>query len=118
MASLGAGALRETLVVLQATTTTDSHGTAVASAWTTLDSLPAELLADVRGAERIASEQLRTVTTYRFRVRARSDVTTGMRAEWRPSWLALSTPKALEIRSVAPINDGRQWMVLECGEAV
>ena len=115
MPRLGAGALREVLVILQSSVTTDDHGARTATAWSTLTTLPAELI-PLRAGETLQAQQVQSLVDYRFRVRARTDVTPGMRAQWRPAWAALSTPKALEIHGVLPIGDGRQWMALECGE--
>ena len=108
------GLMRERLRILQRTETTDTHG-GRSVVWTALDSVPAELL-PIRASERLQAQAMQAQLDLRFRVRARSDITSEMRAEWRPSAQALSTPRTLEIHGVLPHGDGRTWLLLECGE--
>jgi head-tail adaptor len=86
--------------------------------WEPLDAAPiwAELLA-IRTMERLQAQALTSQVDYRFRTRVRTDITAQMRALWTPSWT--SAPQhTLEIRGVVPWEDGRTFMVLECGELV
>lgn len=114
MASTAVGQMRETLVIQQRSVVADSHGGRVVT-FSTLDTVPAALV-DNKAGENLQVEQIQASVNYRFRIRARTDLAPGMRALWRPSWSALSTPKTLEIHGVPPFEGGRQWQVLECGE--
>lgn len=102
-------------MIQRVTTAIDDHGTTTVTGWRTLDTLPAELIPQ-RATEALRAQQVQSIVAYRFRVSVRQDVTAGMRAKWRPSWSALTTPKALEIIGIVPIGDGRQWMAIECSE--
>jgi SPP1 family predicted phage head-tail adaptor len=108
------GAQRERIVILQRVATKDSHG-GNATAYSTLDTVPAEVIA-LRAGERLQVEGIQSQVDLKFRIRSRTDVLPEMRVLWRPSWSTLSTPKTLEIHGVLPVEDGRMWMVLECGE--
>ena len=107
--------MRERVAVLQRTATTDSHGGRTV-AWSTLDTVAAALV-PIRASERIQAKALQAELDYRFRIRARADVDATMRVQWRPSWLALSTPKTLEVHGVLPdAQDPTRYLWLECGE--
>jgi SPP1 family predicted phage head-tail adaptor len=94
---------RERITLLMLSETADGQG-GQDVAWTTLDAVPAEYL-PIRVSERLAAQAIRTETMHRFRIRARSDVSQKGRAQWRPSWLSVSTPKTLEITGVIPDPD-------------
>jgi head-tail adaptor len=66
--------------------------------------------------ERMQAQALTARIDYRFRTRTRSDITPEMRALWTPSWPPPVPPHTLEIHGVLPWQDGRTFMVLECGE--
>ena len=84
--------------------------------WSTLDSVAAELL-PMRTAERLQAQAIQAQVDSRFRIRTRGDVTPSMRAQWRPSWLALATPKTLEIHGVLPDPEAPSaFLLLECAE--
>lgn len=109
------GAMREQVVLLQRTATTkDTHGADVVT-FDTLDSVSAELM-PVRAGERLQANTIQALVEVRFRIRARTDVTPGMRVAWRPSWSTVSTQRQLEIHGVQAVGDGRTYTVLECGE--
>lgn len=111
------GMMREELAIVQPTETTDSHGGRSVT-WSTLDTVYAELQ-PMGAIERLQAQAIQAVVNYRFRVRVRTDLTTDMRALWRPSWSALSTPKTLEIHGLPPDpNEPQTYMLLECGEVV
>jgi len=83
--------------------------------WNTLDTIWAELL-PVRAMERLQAQALQAALDYRFRVHVRPDLTPEMRALWTPQWPAGSPLHTLEIHGIVPDGDGRQYLVLECGE--
>lgn len=114
MASTAVGQMRETLVIQQRTSSPDTHG-GRAVMFSTLDTVPAALMENKAG-ENLQVEQIQARVDYRFLIRVRTDLAPGMRALWRPSWSALSTPKTLEIHGVPPFEGGRQWQIVECGE--
>lgn len=66
--------------------------------------------------ERLQAQALTSRIDYRFRARTRPDITPEMRARWTPSWPPPAPEHALEIHGVLPWEDGRMFMVLECGE--
>jgi head-tail adaptor len=71
--------------------------------------------------ERLQAQSLSARVDYRFRGRVRSDITATMRALWTPSWPAppgAAPQHTLEIHGALPWQDGRTFMVLECGEVV
>ena len=107
--------MRERLTVLERTATTDSQG-GRAVTWSTLDTMAAALV-PIRASERVQAQAMQAVLDYRFRIVARADVDTTMRAQWRPSWLSLSTPKTLEIHGVLPdAQEPTRYLWLDCGE--
>ena len=109
------GRMRERLAILQRTATTDTQG-GRAVVWSTLDSVAAELL-PLQTTERLQAQAIQAQVDSRFRIRTRGDVTPDMRAQWRPSWLALATPKTLEIHGVLPDPEAPSaFLLLECAE--
>ncbi|HXO84389.1 MAG TPA: head-tail adaptor protein [Gemmatimonadales bacterium] len=91
----------------------DAHG-ARRDRWSTKTTIRAQLLP--KGAnERLQQATVVSQVDLRFKVRRRGDITTAMRASWRPSWPG-GQAQTLEIHGVLPFGDGRQWMALECGE--
>ena len=109
----GIGRLRERLVVQQVALTADAMGGRT-EAWTTLASVSAELV-PIRTSERLQASAVQAQTDYRFRVRARADVTPLMRVLWTPTWPAATPRKTLQIHGVIPEGDGREYQWLECG---
>lgn len=79
-----------------------------------LDTIWAEML-PIGTSERLQAKAISAQTTYRFRVYARHDITPTMQAVWTPTWPPSATAKTLEIHGVLPHEDGRTFMVLECG---
>jgi len=111
---MGAGAMVERLLVQQKSTTTDSQlGRAVA--WVTLDSVPAERLEET-GGESVSAARVGADTSYRFRIRARADITPKMRALWVPAWPSGSARRVLEIHAVLPDRLDRGLQVLACSD--
>ena len=109
------GRMRERLRLLSVTKVSDGGGGNTLT-WSTLDTVPAEFM-PLKAEERLASDKVESLVESRFRIRVRDDVTPKLRAEWRPSWLALATPKTLEIHGVHPDrNDPATYLLLECGE--
>lgn len=98
---------------ITATYTSDAQG-GVKRTWrSVVANLPAELI-PIRAGERLQMAAIQATVDYRFRVRARVDVTPKMRILWTPSWPAGSALRTLEITGVAPWSDGREWALLEC----
>ena len=85
-----------------------------AIAWTTVDTVPAELQ-PLRAMERLQVKAIGSQVDLRFRVRVRTDITPQMRVLWTPRWPAGADAQTLEIHGVLPFEDGRRWMLLECG---
>jgi head-tail adaptor len=83
--------------------------------WATLADIWAELL-PVRAMERIQAQALQAELDYRFRIHTRGDLTHEMRALWTPQWPPGSPLHTLEIHGITPDGDGRQYLLLECGE--
>ena len=109
------GRMRERLRLMSRTAVSDDGGGSTVT-WTTLDTVDAEYL-PLKADEQLASAKVESIVSSRFRIRVRSDVTPNMRAEWRPSWLALATPKQLEIAGVHPDRlDPSAFLILEVGE--
>ena len=110
-------AMRERLALQAPTRTTDSQGGAVVT-WAISDSVPAALVpASSGGTEQIRVETMVSQPSYTFVVRANGSIGPTWRALWRPSWLALSTPKTLEIHDVVPDpDDPTRYARLVCGE--
>jgi head-tail adaptor len=65
--------------------------------------------------ERLQAKAVGSQVAYRFRIRQRTDVTPTMRVLWTPSWGAVTGRQTLEIHGVLPFDDGRMWMLIECG---
>jgi head-tail adaptor len=80
----------------------------------TVDTVSAELL-PLSAAERLQLQAIRSNTLYRFRIRARTDLTEGDRALWIPSIGGPS--QVLEITGILPCEDGRTWYFLETARA-
>jgi head-tail adaptor len=83
--------------------------------WRTLDTVPAELI-PIRAWERLQATAVQSGVDYRFRVRARSDVTAAMRLLWTPSWPQGSARQTLEITGpTQPDPTDRAFMFIEAG---
>lgn len=85
--------------------------------WETFATIWAEMI-PMSALERLQALSLTSRVDYRFRTSARHDITPKMRAIWTPSWPPPASPHTLEIHGVLPWQDGRTFLVLECGEAV
>lgn len=110
-------AMRERLALQAPTRTLDSQGGAVV-AWATSDAVPAALVPGTSGGpEQLRVETMVSQPSYTFVVRANGSIGPTWRALWRPSWLALGTPKTLEIHAVTPDpDDPTRYVRLICGE--
>lgn len=106
------GRFTERLTVQSATETADSQGGA-SVAWTTVDSVWAELV-PLRAAEWMQAQAMGSIASYRFRTRVRTDVTPSMRVQWTPRWPPNQATQTLEIAGVT-IEPDRTHMLLECG---
>lgn len=108
-----AGRLTERLTIRTVTTASDSQGgrTETASTVATIWAEPLPLSV----SEQLQAESVASHAGYRFRVRARADVTPGMTASWTPRWPSGAAAKTLQILGVQPQHD-RQWMTLACAE--
>lgn len=108
------GRMAERITVQTNTETTDTQGGRAAS-WGTLATVWAELV-PMGASERLQAQAMGSTTSLRFRVRRRVDVTPKMRVSWTPTWPMDATARTLEIHGVVPMDDGRTWMYLDCGE--
>lgn len=88
----------------------------VVSAWRTLTTVWAEMM-PLRASERLQLAAIQSDTTYRFRVRVRSDLAPTMRALWTPRWPRGMAQRILSITGVLPDGNGLQYQMLECAEA-
>ena len=114
MNAIPSSRLRELLTLQSPGRVADALGGSVTT-WTTVDTVPAELV-PVRAWERMQGGTIQAQTDYRFRIRVRSDVTASWRVGWTPIWPSDATARTLEIHGVLPDGDGRQWLLLDCGE--
>jgi len=64
--------------------------------------------------EIVQGAAVQSETMYRFRVRRRLDLTTAMRVAWRPSWPRDGETLTLAIVALAPEQDGRTFMWIDC----
>jgi head-tail adaptor len=81
--------------------------------WTPIGpALPAELV-PIRGIETLQQAAFQAETTYRFRVRVRRDLTTSMRAQWRPRWPGGGGPLVLAIVGLLPDGDGSRYLFVD-----
>jgi head-tail adaptor len=83
--------------------------------WEEFDRIWAEMI-PMGAMERLQAQALTSRIDYKFRARTRPDITPEMRALWTPSWPPPAPTHTLEIHGVLPWQDGRTYMVLECGE--
>jgi head-tail adaptor len=83
--------------------------------WTDVATIFAEQLT-VRAFERLQVQALQGQLDYRFRTFTRADITDTMRARWTPAWPPAAPQHTLEIHGVTPDGDGRQYMLIDCGE--
>lgn len=107
-----ASALSERITIQSATETADSQGGA-AVAWTDVACVWAELV-PLRASERLQAQGMGSTALYRFRVRARNDVTPSMRVSWAPHGGQDASAQTLEISGVTR-EVGRATMLLDCG---
>lgn len=85
--------------------------------WDDFATIWAELI-PLRTSERLQAQALQSQVDYEFRTDARPDIVPTMRALWTPMWPPGAPVHTLEIHGVLPVGDGRQSIVLECGELV
>lgn len=85
--------------------------------WRDLATVPAELI-PLRGFERLQLAAIQSNVAYRFRVRTRTDLEPKQRCLWTPRWPRNASEKTLAINAVVPVDDGRQWLHLECSDVV
>lgn len=108
---IATGDLRERVVIQQNTTTPDSQG-GRASSWGTL----ATVWAHVRPAsasEQLQAQAVQSAVGYAVTVRYRADITPAMRVSWTPYG---GSAKTLQILGVYPVDGGRAFSLLTCGE--
>lgn len=95
------------------TATVDSQGgrsvvpTTVATVW-------AELVSGTPEAERLQAQNMGSPVDYRFRIRARADVTATMQAQWTPRFPAGAPTIPLEVHNVIQ-EPTKRSLLLECG---
>lgn len=111
---MGAGDLRDRVIVQTNTESTDSQG-GRSSSWGALAGQPAIGIAakveGLGGSERQQAEAIGSHALYRVTIRYWASVTAKMRLIWTPHF---GSAKTLEI-AVVDASD-REWMTLECGE--
>jgi len=83
--------------------------------WRTVDTVPAEVM-PIRAGERLQAAAIQATVDYRFRIRARADLSPKMRVLWTPSWPSGSPQHTLEIAGVSGWAEGREWALLDCAE--
>lgn len=84
--------------------------------WRTFGTVPAELMA-LGTSERLQLAAIQSDTKYRFRIRARTDVSEKQRALWTPSWPPSAPQHTLEVNGLLPMDDGRVYTFLDCSES-
>lgn len=100
---------------ITATYASDAQGGRVVT-WTTVATVPAELLPMMSGSEGLQAEAVTAQRDLRFRIRTRADVTSKMRALWTPRWPPSATERTLEVHAILPDGDGVVGTILSCGE--
>jgi len=108
------GAMVEQLLVQQNTASANTHGSLTPAVWSTVDSVAAERI-PLSGAEQLEAGRVGSSVQYRFRIRARADITAAMRALWTPAWPPSATTQVVEIHAVVPDPKDRGFCLLECG---
>jgi len=98
-----------------ATYTSDATG-GRPSVWrdTTL-TLWAELI-PLRASERMQLQTIASEVSVRFRTRARADLSETMRVTWTPTWPPGAAAQTLQVVGLLPVDDGREWVWLDCAE--
>lgn len=104
--------LSERLVVQSITDATDAVGGKTETV-ATLDTIHAELV-PMSADERFQAQAVGAQTSYRFRVRVRSDLTVKRRVTWTPQWPRDAATVSLEVHGVLYEPD-RMYQILECG---
>jgi SPP1 family predicted phage head-tail adaptor len=103
----------ERLVIQTNTPTTDSHGASIPS-WSTLDTVFGERI-PLRASETQQAARVGSQVDYRFRVRARTDITAALRISWTPLYPSGASAQILEIAGIVPDPKDRAYMFIECG---
>lgn len=83
--------------------------------WRELATVWGELV-PLRSSERLQLAAIQRETAYRFRLRTRTDLSATQRVLWTPRWPPGAAQKTLQIHGVLPMDDGREWTVIDCGE--
>lgn len=83
--------------------------------WRTLDSVAAQMI-PIGTAERLQLAAVQSIARYRFRIRARQDLSPAQRILWTPSWMAAAGRTTLQIAGILPDVRDRQFMFLDAGE--
>lgn len=84
--------------------------------WNALTTIPAEVI-PISAIERLEiTKSVATEMAYRFRIRARPDITSAMRAIWTLSHPDGAPAHTLEIHGVLRDPNDRAFFILECGE--
>jgi len=87
--------------------------------WESFRTIHAEPI-PVKAWESLQVQALQGQLDYRFRIHTvdSGGITNEMRALWTPQWAAGSPEHVLEIGGILPEGDGRQFVILDCGEVV
>lgn len=95
--------------------TSNAHGGLVVGWRTVVAGLPAERI-PLRAFERLQLAAIQSDTTYRFRIRVRSDLAPTMRLLWTPSWPREVAQKTLAITGINDDPDDITRQFLEAAE--
>lgn len=117
--AIGAGDLRDRVVVLRKAVVEDPQGGRQVT-WVDLITgtsdfrrLPAKVEI-VSGSERLAANSVASMVAYTVIMRYRPDITPTMRLRWQP--YRSTVTKTLEIHAVLGDPSNREFLVLPCGE--
>lgn len=108
------GKMRERLLVQYNSAGTNTHGSKTPGVWTTLDTVFAESIA-LSSDERLEASRVGSQVLYRFRIRARSDVTAKMRALWTPSFPSSAPRRVIEFHGIYPDPRNMGYLFIDCG---
>lgn len=83
--------------------------------WRTVCSVFGELI-PLRASETLQAAAIQSTLEVRFRVHVQTGIDASMQVVWTPSFPPFSSARTLGILGVTPMGDGRQFMLLECGQ--
>ena len=110
-----AAQLTERITIHRKTTTDDGQG-GRASGWVAGSLRLWAAIVALSMTEQLQAAAIQSRVTYRVTVRYRADLTPTMRLSWIPYQATVA--KTLEIHGVQPLEGGREWTTLDCGEAI